>query len=101
MAAVTGDILALLDKIPIWRRVQETPARVDALEKRVAALEAKLARAPGETCPSCGDQAMRVKSSQPAKHGLGSLGVREYLYECEACGFKDTRILTPEQQMGR
>jgi hypothetical protein len=100
MAAVTGDILALLDKIPIWKRVQEAPARIDALEKRIAELEAKLARAPGEVCPACGDHAMRVKGVQPARSGLARLGVRDYAYECESCGFKDVRTLTPTQQIG-
>jgi hypothetical protein len=43
MATVTGDILALLDKIPIWKHVQETPARTDALEKRIAEPRSSLA----------------------------------------------------------
>ena len=35
------DLLALLDHWPLWKRVKESPARLDALEKRIADLEAK------------------------------------------------------------
>jgi hypothetical protein len=94
MAAVTGDILALLDKIPIWRRVQESPARIDALEKRIADLEAMLAKAPGQACPSCGERAFRVKSSRPASGPFGALGAKDVVRRCEVCGFEDTDLVT-------
>jgi len=42
------DLLALLDHWPLWKRIKESPARLDALEKHIAGLEAKLAPATGE-----------------------------------------------------
>ncbi len=60
MTAVTGDILALLDKLPIWKRIKETPARADALEGRIEALEKRLERAQGEACQKCGNYTMRL-----------------------------------------
>lgn len=92
--AVTGDILAILDKIPIWKRVQETPDRVDALEKRIAELEAKLQKAPGLACPACGELSFRVTASGPTKGGFGRLGARDITKTCQSCGFTDTEMVT-------
>lgn len=94
MAAFTGDLLALLDKIPIWRRVQEAPGRLDALEKRVAALEARLARAPGQACPSCGAAEFRVSATQPHPE-LGDFGAKNVTRTCGACSFEDVELVTP------
>lgn len=95
--AVTGDILAILDKIPIWRRVQETPARVDALEKRIAELEARLNRAPGAACPSCGALEFRVSKTELHPR-LGRLGAKNVTRTCGACGFVDVDLATPSQR---
>ena len=51
-----GDIVDLLKRWDRWRRIDETPERVDALEKRITELEARLQRAPGSACPACGEQ---------------------------------------------
>lgn len=90
MAGVTGDILALLDKIPIWKRVQETPARVDELEKKIAALEARLARAPGEACPKCGALAMRLTETG-REMGSFPMTRRTDTWTCEDCGHSEGR----------
>jgi hypothetical protein len=94
MAGVTGDILALLDKIPIWKRVQETPARVDALEKRIAELEARLARAPGQACPACGALEFRVTKSVRSSGPFGDMGAKDVTRTCGACTFVDTDYVT-------
>jgi len=94
VASVTGDILALLDKIPIWKRVQETPARVDALEKRVADLEARLARAPGEACPKCGALEFRTESAKPSRQ-FGDMGAVDRTLKCGACDYTETRMESP------
>jgi|SRR5215472_16366943 len=39
---VLEDILKALDRVEIWKEVQNTPQRVSALEKRIGALEEKL-----------------------------------------------------------
>jgi multidrug resistance efflux pump len=95
MAAVTGDILAILDKIPIWKKVQEAPARIDALEKRIAELEAKLARAPGEACPKCGE--LEFRTVKTAAHPqLGVAGAVNRFLKCGACAHTETRLETPK-----
>lgn len=94
MAGVTGDILAILDKIPIWKRVQAAPDRIDALEKRIAELEGRLSRAPGQACPSCGALEYRVTNSAPSKGPFGELGAKDVTRACGACKFTDTDLVT-------
>jgi hypothetical protein len=87
------DLLALLEKLPSWKDIAAAPGRIDALEQRIAELETKLARRPGETCPSCGELEFRVEKSVPA----GSFkeqaeGRRDRHMHCAACGFRDVVI---------
>jgi uncharacterized protein with PIN domain len=83
------DILAALDRWPLWKRMGEAPERVDALEKRVAELEEKLGgKWPADVCPACGERAMRQK------HALGpdAKGMMQRTWACEACGHNDKRL---------
>jgi predicted RNA-binding Zn-ribbon protein involved in translation (DUF1610 family) len=93
--AVLSEITDILKRWDVWRRVEEAPARIDALEKRIAELEAKLQRAPGEACPACGELEFRVTGVQSASPlGIG-LGSRNYTFKCQKCGFEDTRLQLP------
>jgi hypothetical protein len=96
MASFTGDILAILDKVPIWKRVQAAPDQIDALEKRVAALEAKLMRAPGLACPSCGALEYRVTNSATSKGPFGRLGAKDVTRQCGECSFSETELIVPK-----
>ena len=71
------DILKALDRIPIWKRLQELPSEVDGLKQRIAALEAALARCPADGCPYCGARAFRLKQQDMN-------GERE-VWECSEC----------------
>lgn len=51
---VVGDVIEALQKLPFWKRLGEVPDRLDALEKRVSELAARLEPAPGERCQACG-----------------------------------------------
>ncbi len=88
MGAVT-DVLALLDKTPIWKRLTETPDRLEGLEKRVAELEALLAKAPGDACGACGERAMRRVT---VGRRLGDRDAYRFdIWKCEKCGRNDER----------
>lgn len=87
------NILSLLAKWDPWKRIQETPDRVDALERRVRELESKLRRAPGEACPSCGALEFRVAETK-ADPNFGVLGGRRHLMRCGECDFEDERMAT-------
>ncbi len=57
---VLEDVRSWLKEIPLLQKLGKIPARTDALEKRVSALEKALERVPGEACPTCGARAMRL-----------------------------------------
>jgi hypothetical protein len=83
-----GDILSLLDRIPIWKRVKALPEQVDALEKRIAVLEAK----PNlPICESCGEGYMRRQKDQSMTGPFAvfnSAGHSIAVYKCDKCGFE-------------
>ena len=55
------DILKALDRIPVWRRLNEVPAEVDDLKERVASLEEKLGgKWPPDVCKRCGARTLRM-----------------------------------------
>jgi hypothetical protein len=84
-----GDIIELLKRWDRFKRIDETPERVDALERRVAELEQRLQRAPGEACPHCGALEYRVGQTEAAQGPFSALGVRVRHMKCGACGFTD------------
>jgi predicted RNA-binding Zn-ribbon protein involved in translation (DUF1610 family) len=90
-----GDIVELLKRWDRWKRIDEAPERIDALEKRIAELESRLQRWPGEACPACGELEFRVTSSRSSGRGMRHLGARDYSYKCQKCGFEDIRMITP------
>src|SRR5262245_28210128 len=75
---ILEDMLKALDRIPAWRDLQAVPAQMRALEERVAALEADLARCPAEGCPFCGARAWRLDT-------VDMHGMREER-KCGECG---------------
>lgn len=79
------DLLALLDHWPLWKRIKESPARLDALEKLIAGLEAKLAPATGEVCPKCRAPAFHVASNRPMPH-MEWAGKSLDTWRCDTCG---------------
>ena len=88
-------ILKLLEKRPAWKRVMDAPERVDALEQRVADLENRLRRAPGEACPRCGALEWRVAESTPSRQ-FGDMGGVERTMRCGECEFEEQKLIVPE-----
>lgn len=85
-----GEVTALLDKIPIWKRLTSMPKEIEELQARVAALEAKLAPATGDACPICGDLAFKRTASRP--HPIfGPTGLLQDTFTCGSCGHQENR----------
>jgi|ERR1700731_1203515 hypothetical protein len=88
-----SDILKILDKIPIWN----LPRRVSKLEKQVAELLDKAAKASstpnGRECPICG-ATMKVLSELPHSN-FGFAGRKIHALECQECGNKTNRDFEP------
>ncbi len=86
------DVLAVLDKVSIWKVLQGLPDRVAELERRVAELEAK-PKAKGNRCPSCGEFTFRIVKSEKDKI-FGNLGGTNNTFECSECGHSEEKIST-------
>lgn len=84
------DIVKALERIPIWKRVSGLPEKMDALEKRVAALEQKLAGGSGALCPLCDSPRFKRIKSVPC--GIfGDSGVMQDTFQCQDCPHQETR----------
>jgi hypothetical protein len=96
LAISASDILKILDKLPLWKTLSTLPARLDALERRVAALEGASAKnqADAINCPACGG-AMKFVAERPDP-AFGRLGVKERDLRCE-CGHATTLQWTQER----
>ena len=89
--STTSELLGLLDKIPAWKRINEVPARIDTLEKRLADLEKKMAGG-GDICPRCKQPTFALIESKP-DDTFGELGFQKRTYKCEACGFSEKKLI--------
>ncbi len=90
-----SDILKILDKAPIWKTLTQTPKRIDALEARVATLEASEqnpTQTPGQPCPACGDHALRRTSKTISESPWDELGAHDEVWTCKSCGEADMRM---------
>jgi hypothetical protein len=88
-----NDLLAVLDHWPIWKKIKSGPEKLEALEKRVAELENRHSRCPGEACPRCGELSYRAVSSQPHPM-MGQLGAIVRKMKCEKCDFTENLTIT-------
>jgi len=83
------DLLPLLEKIPIWRRIAELPRRVDELERRLAALEQRPAL---PICAKCGIGHRRLDREEKMTGAFAVFndsGTRIRVFKCDQCGFED------------
>ena len=88
------DIMKTLERIPIWKRLVQLPAETEALEKRIAALEAKLQPKTGSECPMCEDLAMnRIKTADHPEWSFA--GMKLDTLKCQSCGHEETRDRQP------
>lgn len=87
---VLDDTMKLLDRIPVWKRLQTIPDEVDALSKRVVELEEKLGgKWPPDVCKFCGERAARLS------HSLGpdTKGKIQQSWGCASCGNVEKRLV--------
>ena len=86
---IVEDVFKALDRIPIWKRLQEVPSEIDVLKAQVAALEEKLSgKWPPDICRFCGERAARLTYSVP---GATANGIKHERWTCSACGKIESR----------
>jgi len=83
----TSDLLKILDKIPLWKRISSLPDKYASLEKRVIELENKIKYTPG-TCPSCTSSNFGVESM---RRGEQKPNLRKFA--CQDCGYSEIRTI--------
>lgn len=95
--AVIGEITELLRRWDVWKRVEAAPNRIDALERRVAELEAKIASRPaGAVCPKCHGGEFRVTKVVPDP-AFGVFGMQRRTMTCASCGHTEERQYDPNR----
>jgi hypothetical protein len=84
------DILKALDRVEIWKQLQNVPQRITDLETRVAEFEKLLSgNAPPDYCRLCGARAARLGLSYVE---LGTIAER---WDCAECHNIDFRHYKP------
>ena len=89
---VLEDFIGMLDRIPIWKRLGQVPAEIDELKQQMAALEERLKVVPGETCPACGERAMRLTFTSGVR-GSPPNQYRRDEYRCAKCEHTEERAV--------
>lgn len=75
----------MLEKIPIWKTLAETPKKIEQIEKRLLELEKNISSfKQKEICPSCGSENFRAIRSREAN---------QRTYKCKDCEYKETRSI--------
>ena len=81
------DVTKALDRWAEWGPMRAAPAKIEALEKRVAELEAKLAGPwPAEVCRFCGERAARLGHTTVDKN------VVKQRWDCKKCHGTEWKI---------
>ena len=74
--------------------MRENAAKVPELEERIAALEERLNKAPGQACPACGELEFRTERTEPHPK-YGGKGVVNRHLKCAACGHTEVQMQVP------
>lgn len=86
---LVDDALKILDRIPIWKRLQNVPDELDALAARVAAIEEKLGdKWPPDVSHYCGERAARL--TEAGRHATVE-GIKLERWTCSSCGKTEPR----------
>ena len=94
MAWGLSDLVTLMDRWGIWKEVRANADKVPALEQRIADLEERLQRAPGEACPKCGALEFRKEKTVPSTGPFGKVGAIDRHLKCGACGHTEVQMET-------
>ncbi|MDN7871292.1 hypothetical protein QZM26_17940 [Burkholderia multivorans] len=90
----SGDLLKLLEQLPVWKQVVGMSKEIEALRKRVELLEQSQQQIPqADQCPKCRGLAYRLDRTE-ADPMFGRLGVQRRVYVCGSCGHTEHKQIT-------
>ena len=81
------DILTIFNSAEVLKRIKATPARVDALENRIAELEKALTgnQRDKHRCQYCQSTDLTIDNVTPDKN-WSRFGINKTQYRCNSCG---------------
>ena len=78
-----------------WKETQSLVKKIPDMERRIAALEARLSGNPsGYVCDHCGSIKLKRTGSRP-NATFENLGVKDAIFICEDCGKESSFIIKP------
>ncbi len=83
--ATFEELIALLERTHLWKRLTELPARFAALEQRVLLMEDRIASDAPTPCTVCGSPGFELVRADPDPF-LGGMGLITNVRKCTICG---------------
>ncbi len=85
--------MAVLDRWEDWKTTRDNAAQIPDMEQRIADIEEKIGgKWPGDVCPKCGRQSLRVIKAHRVRTGRGTYkSLRSYACEHDGCDFREQR----------
>ncbi|MCH4582520.1 hypothetical protein [Achromobacter xylosoxidans] len=91
--SLLSELNSLLEKIPLWKRLNSVPKEIDELKERIARLEAAVnGGGSGDICPKCRKPTFELTDTAPDPT-FGDLGVQRRTYRCSSCGHSEFKQL--------
>lgn len=91
--SLLSELNTLLEKIPLWKRLQTMPKELDELRKRVEMLESSMQPKGHDSCPRCHNNTFALVRTEEDPQ-FGDLGVQRRVYECTSCKHSEFKQLT-------
>ncbi|MGS1060560.1 hypothetical protein [Burkholderia glumae] len=87
----SGDLLKLLEQLPVWKQMVGMSKEIEALRKRVELLEQSQQQIPkADQCPKCNGLAFKLDRTIPHPT-FGMMGKQLRVYVCGTCGHTENR----------
>ena len=84
--SITKDIMDFMIGWAEWKAVKAEAAKIPQIERRLAALEARLQTGGGPTCAACGSSSLTRTGTRKSPGPFGALGAQEARFTCAICG---------------
>ena len=88
-----SELNSLLEKIPLWKRLQAMPKEIDELKARIVDLETAIKGGGQEdACPKCHRRTFALSATEDDPT-FGKLGIQRRVYVCSSCSHTEYRQL--------